>query len=386
MRRFIELTVLVVALAAPFLVLAQDKPILAVMGIEDKTGKFERKDLEAATEYLSTSLITSGSYSVVEKGRQEAKKKQVVKDLKRETYDTCYDDKCRIELGRALAADTLLACSIIGIGKSCTLTCRMVPLEKEVANVAGLAEFDCGVDALVGAVKATVKGIDRPKGSKEAEAVSAVSPTSNERVPIEWVYSKPAGLYFAKTETTVAQYQACVAAGGCGVEAHHSMTDNKSCNWGHSDRSTHSMNCVTWHGAHRFCEWAGGRLPTEDEWHAEASNGGSRVYPWGDWKPSCSVAVMDDGTDGCGMDRTWLACSKAAGNSVSGLCDMSGSVWEWTSSWFDRTEKRRVMRGGSWLDDDSDDLRASTRYEYHPDGWDIDFGFRCVRTAPAVSK
>ncbi|MBW2701239.1 MAG: SUMF1/EgtB/PvdO family nonheme iron enzyme [Deltaproteobacteria bacterium] len=70
---------------------------------------------------------------------------------------------------------------------------------------------------------------------------------------------------------------------------------------------------------------AGGRLPTEKEWEAEASNNGSRKYPWGDEKVSCERAVMrEEGVDGCGRDLTWPVCSKTLGNSVSGLCDMSG--------------------------------------------------------------
>jgi hypothetical protein len=145
-------TVLAVVCVFPAISLAQEKPILAVMEIEDKTGKFRSKDMEAATEYLSTLLITSGMYSVVDKGRQETKKKQVVMSLKRESHDVCYDDKCRIALGRALAADTLLTCSIIGMGKSCTLSCKMVPLESEVADKAGVVALGCRADELSSAV------------------------------------------------------------------------------------------------------------------------------------------------------------------------------------------------------------------------------------------
>ena len=180
MRRFVGLAVVVVTLATAFPAHAQDKPILAVMEVEDKTGKFKKGDLEAATEYLSTLLITSGKYSVVEKGRQEAKKKQVVKDLKRETHDACYDDKCRIELGRALAADTLLVCSIIGMGNTCTLTCRMVPLEKEVADKAGMAEFECGVEALVGAMKSTTAGLSGADSTDEASTGAGTYTTTVE--------------------------------------------------------------------------------------------------------------------------------------------------------------------------------------------------------------
>ena len=75
MRKIAGFAILTLVLSTTLPILAQDKPILAVMEIEDKTGKFEHKDLEAATEYLSTLLIASGKFSVVEKGRQESKKK-----------------------------------------------------------------------------------------------------------------------------------------------------------------------------------------------------------------------------------------------------------------------------------------------------------------------
>ncbi|MBT3297233.1 MAG: SUMF1/EgtB/PvdO family nonheme iron enzyme, partial [Verrucomicrobia bacterium] len=80
--------------------------------------------------------------------------------------------------------------------------------------------------------------------------------------------------------------------------------------------------------------WAGGRLPTEDEWFAEASNGGRRKYAWGDVEVTCDLAIWGGGKkmDGCGADRTWPVCSKRGGYSISGLCDLTGNVREWTSS------------------------------------------------------
>jgi|GEM_PF-1078224 len=197
---------------------------------------------------------------------------------------------------------------------------------------------------------------------------------------LEWVYSAPAKLDFSKTETTVAQYRACVEAGACSKENHRTKADTSYCNWGHSDRDDHPMNCVNWDGATQFCAWVDGRLPTEDEWYAEASNGGSRQYPWGDTEVTCDLAIWGDGsrTDGCGRDSTWPVCSKTAGNSVSGLCDMSGNVWEWTST---QESSGRVLRGGSWNSDVSTALRASGRYWFDPGDWFSDFGVRCVRVS-----
>ncbi len=126
-----------------------------------------------------------------------------------------------------------------------------------------------------------------------------------------------------------------------------SKSDSNYCNWGYLNRDNHPINCVAWDQAKSFCKWAGGRLPTEAEWYAEASNGGERMYPWGDIKATCDYAVMcGSGGNGCGRGSTWPVCSKEKGNSVSGLCDMSGNLAEWTSSWFDKKYNSRVVRGG----------------------------------------
>ena len=204
----------------------------------------------------------------------------------------------------------------------------------------------------------------------------------------DWVFSAPASLRFTKSEVTLAQYEGCVSAGECKRDTFETKSDNKYCNWGYGDRGAHPMNCVSWFGADQFCRWAGGHLPNEHEWYAEASNGDTRVYPWGgDTEASCRFAVMDDGqmhgnpgteTDGCGEDHTGTVCSpsRAAGSSVSGLCDMSGNVWEWTQS----EDGGRVVRGGSWLNASQDYLRASARYDYDPSHRSRDIvGFRCVR-------
>jgi hypothetical protein len=200
---------------------------------------------------------------------------------------------------------------------------------------------------------------------------------------VEWIYSKPAKLEFTKTEITLGQFKQCVSAGACDEKNRATKSDNQYCNWGYSDRDNHPMNCVDWVGADAFCKWAGGRLPTGDEWYSEASNGGEkRKWPWGNSPDvSCDYAIWGDGnnTDGCGKDSTWPVCSKTKGNSVSGLCDMSGNVWEWTSTDYDSSNK--VLRGGSWYLDVEDYLRASNRAGRDPSFRDNNIGFRCVRSS-----
>jgi len=194
----------------------------------------------------------------------------------------------------------------------------------------------------------------------------------------QWLQSSANSLYFTKTEITVVQYEACVTAGACKPN-HDSMTDSEYCSYGNENRSDHPMNCVNWTGAAEYCAWVGGRLPTEDEWYAEASNGGDRDYAWGDTpEASCDVCVMWESMTegkGCGMISSWPVCSRPMGNSVSGLCDMSGNLWEWTTS---EDNGERVVRGGSWYLNRQSYLQTSSRFFSGSDVRFRDYGFRCV--------
>ena len=208
---------------------------------------------------------------------------------------------------------------------------------------------------------------------------------SRDHANVDWIYSRPAEVAFTKTEITLGEYKKCAAAGVCEEKNHQTKNANKNCIWGYSDRDDHPMNCVSWYGAKQFCEWIGGRLPTEEEWYAEASNSGDREWAWGDsLEFNCDHTIWGDGneTDGCGIDSTWPVCSKTRGNSVSGLCDMTGNVWEWTSYKVSSGFDTRVLRGGSWNDDSPDTLRVSHRIRFYPDVKYDSFGFRCVRSSP----
>ncbi len=153
-----------------------------------------------------------------------------------------------------------------------------------------------------------------------------------------------------KSEVTVSQYRKCVDAGKCTEP--DDKSDSKYCNWGHSGREKHPINCVDWNQATTFAAWAGGRLPTEAEWEYAARSGGqSQTYPWGYEEATCSLAVMGDGGVGCGEGRTWPVCSKPGGNSTQDVCDLVGNVWEWVQhSYYDTRydQDSRVFRGGGW--------------------------------------
>ncbi len=190
---------------------------------------------------------------------------------------------------------------------------------------------------------------------------------------VRWHRIRRADVLLGESEVTVAQYRACIEAGEC---TSSSVSTRRGCNWGRKDRDHHPINCVTWFGAEAFCRWAGGRLPTENEWHTEAVDA-QRRYPWGHDKASCDRVVMRDGGDGCGRGRTWPVCSKPRGFSSSGLCDLSGNVWEWTST--DRNGDR-VIRGGGWKSARPENLESAARHWRPPSTKLSTIGFRCARS------
>jgi formylglycine-generating enzyme len=228
------------------------------------------------------------------------------------------------------------------------------------------------------------------RGRKESRGVAQTIASSSKiedvrDIELAWVFSKPAGLRLTRSEITVAQYRACVEAGACDSSSHRSKSDRERCNWGHQDRDDHPMNCVNWSGANQFCEWVDGRLPTTKDWEAEATDNGSREYPWGNDDVTCDRCIRDEGGNGCGKEHTWPVCSRPQGNSVSGLCDMAGNVEEWTSSPYPSTEifasndETMALKGGAWLYDNPGFFMAALSFPGNSHYSYSGLGFRCVQ-------
>ncbi|MBN1947104.1 MAG: formylglycine-generating enzyme family protein [Bradymonadales bacterium] len=166
----------------------------------------------------------------------------------------------------------------------------------------------------------------------------------------------------ARTEVTVAQYQACVEAGEC-----TEPLTGYDCIWGVEDRDDHPVNCVSWYQAWQFCEWVGGRLPTEAEWEYAARCQGQDIdYPWGNDPATCEHAVVsqDDAGNDCEPGGIEPVCSRLLDTSDQAVCDLAGNMEEWVeddwhttyegapadgSAWIDSPRGfGRVMRGGAW--------------------------------------
>lgn len=153
---------------------------------------------------------------------------------------------------------------------------------------------------------------------------------------------------------------------------------------------------VSYFEAQAYAAWAGKRLPTEVEWEKAArfdpGTGRSRRYPWGDADPTPEHANL-----GQRYLQPAAAGSYPAGASPSGIHQLIGDVWEWTSSGFsgypgftafpyrEYSEvffggDYQVLRGGSFATDAAA-CRGTFRNWDHPFRRQIFVGFRCARDA-----
>lgn len=153
---------------------------------------------------------------------------------------------------------------------------------------------------------------------------------------------------------------------------------------------------VSYYEAEAYAAWAGRRLPTEAEWEKAArfdpATGRSRRFPWGDEEPSAEHANL-----GQRHLRPAPAGAYPAGASPTGVHQLIGDVWEWTSTDFhgypgfapfpyrEYSEvffgpEYKVLRGGSF-GTDSAAIRGTFRNWDYPIRRQIFAGFRTARDA-----
>ena len=267
----------------------------------------------------------------------------------------------RVEANRTVLVELGIGAAARGAGS--------YRLEALGENRQGHEEYRRSID---GAVVVRIPAGEFLMGNKETE-----------RTPLEHqVYVSE--FLMDKTAVTWDQFKRFAAATGVALPPHEPY-------WGIYD--DHPVVFVTWEEAKTYCEWAGGRLPTEAEREKAARGTDGRKYPWGNEEPDPQRGVF---RSEWGYEATAAAGTHPAGVSPYGLLDMGGNVWEWCSDWYDdgyfavspyrdpkgpSSGSAHVVRGGSW-DSRPSVLSSSCRnwgYRGYREG---DFGFRCAMNAP----
>ncbi|MEM9566780.1 MAG: SUMF1/EgtB/PvdO family nonheme iron enzyme [Cyanobacteria bacterium P01_E01_bin.34] len=142
----------------------------------------------------------------------------------------------------------------------------------------------------------------------------------------------------------------------------------------------HPVVLVSYDDALAYAEWRGDRdgaqyrLPTEAEWEKAARGDDGRYFPWGNEWETGATNVAE-----AGVFRTNPVAEFPLSQSVYGVEDMSGNVFEYTSTVQERNGQTvSVMKGCSW-DDLPGFCRAAYRHTRPIDSRHILFGFRLVR-------
>ncbi len=165
----------------------------------------------------------------------------------------------------------------------------------------------------------------------------------------------------------------------------------------------HPVTQVSWNDAAAYAAWAGKRLPSELEWEHAARNARNdqTLYPFGNALTVNSKPLANTwnghfpGQDAVTDGFHHTSPVGYYGQTLLGLTDLTGNVWEWCNDWrqsyadlaagrISAHSGEKVQRGGSFLCEPGwcHGYRVSGRSFSSPETALMHVGFRCVKSIP----
>lgn len=170
-----------------------------------------------------------------------------------------------------------------------------------------------------------------------------------------------------RVEVTWARYRRCVDAGKCVAV--------RPIAGGDPGQAAHG---VTLDEARAFCAAEGGHVPRDAEWLRVALGDVEKRYPWGDPDAFCLRATYGLVSGPCaeGAKGPDTVGARPWGATPLGVLDVAGNVAEWVDD--GGPPGMGVVRGGSFVEDDANALRARWRRVVDVHAREAWIGFRCA--------
>ncbi|HOK39802.1 MAG TPA: SUMF1/EgtB/PvdO family nonheme iron enzyme [bacterium] len=132
---------------------------------------------------------------------------------------------------------------------------------------------------------------------------------------------------------------------------------------------------ITYFEALAYAKSLNKRLPTEEEWEKAARGTDGRKYPWGNKFDNKKCNTLENDNFSLKNINEY-----ADGASPYGILNMSGNVYEWTSTTSSDEKDLRVCRGGSYLNN-KEFAQTFYRTFEKANARLSAVGFRCVKDA-----
>lgn len=229
----------------------------------------------------------------------------------------------------------------------------------------------------MGSTPDRVSNLNRADGS---DAFSSEQPQHQVSLP---------GFYISRFPVTNADYQVFVQATGHAVpfrddELSLPYAWDPPARMPPPNKENFPVVLVSWYDAQAYCQWAGGRLPTEAGWEKAARGTQAFEWPWGNIWQTGSANTSESGL----RELLPVGGYSPQADSPYGVGDMSGNVWEWCSSLWKPypyqvndgredpvTGGERVLRGGA-VGLPGTKARTAYRNRTQPGEYGFTIGFR----------